>query len=27
LGGALALGGLYWIEAGRASVLKANTVS
>jgi drug/metabolite transporter (DMT)-like permease len=26
-GGALALGGLYWIEAGRATVVKANTVS
>jgi drug/metabolite transporter (DMT)-like permease len=27
LGGALALGGLYWIEAGRAPVVKANTLS
>jgi drug/metabolite transporter (DMT)-like permease len=27
LGGALALGGLYWIEAGREPVVKANTVS
>jgi drug/metabolite transporter (DMT)-like permease len=27
LGGALALGGLYWIEAGREAVVKANTVS
>jgi len=27
LGGALALGGLYWIEAGRATVVKDNTTS
>lgn len=27
LGGAMALAGVYWIESGRASVVKANTVS
>jgi drug/metabolite transporter (DMT)-like permease len=27
IGGALALGGLYWIESGRASIVKDNTVS
>lgn len=27
LGGAMALGGVYWIESGRAAVVKANTVT
>ena len=26
LGGLMALGGVYWIESGRAAVVKANTV-